>query len=299
MKNFKSKMKFSGDGGTMALWDVAPGNENHQRTISSETGSSSGWSYGGTAGYGAVTGSVNYSSAISLSQAISWSISDLELTATYDNQSVEWYYIGQGDLCKYWSSLNSGYSGSITGWDTCDVPNLMKNTCKLEHEALMMVTNPTGQYKLTADIDIMSDVIYASENYKLYKDWSSVWRCYYYASIYHDLHSMEIDLPEMDRYKYKWHMFVTSYGPLKETESKSEFEKWLKGKVESWQGNFDTAEASENDSKNAIETFKNAMKSLDNMKSAIKAYSGAGTYKFVLQRDDSDTPIKTYTIIIN
>ena len=69
MKNIKSKMKFSGDGGTMALWDVAPGNENHQRTISSETGSSSGWSYGGTAGYGAVTGSVNYSSTISFSQA--------------------------------------------------------------------------------------------------------------------------------------------------------------------------------------------------------------------------------------
>jgi len=299
MKNFKSTMKFSGDGGTMALWDVAPGNENHQRTISSETGSSSGWSYGGTAGYGAVTGSVNYSSTISLSQAISWSTSDLELTATYDNQSVEWYYIGQGDLCKYWSLLNSGYSGSTDGWDTCDVPNLMKNTCKLEHEALMMVTNPTGQYKLTADLDIMSDVIYASKNYKVQKDFSSVWRCFYRAKFYHDLHSMEIDLPEMDRYKYKWHMFVTSYGPIKETESKSEFEKWLKDKVESWQGNFDTAEASENDSKNAIETFKNAMKSLDNMKSAIKAYSGAGTYKFVLQRDDSDTPIKTYTIIIN
>lgn len=300
MKNFKSKMKFSGDGGTMALWDVAPGNENHQRTISSETGSSSGWSYGGTAGYGAVTGSVNYSSAISLSQAISWSISDLELTATYDNQSVEWYYIGQGDLCKYWSSLISMYSGSIHGWDTADVPNLMKNTCKVEQEALMMVTNPTGQYKLTADLDIESAVIYASKNYKHYKDWSSVWRCKYWARMYHDLHSMEIDLPEMDRYKYKWHMFVTSYGPLKETEteSKSEFEKWLKDKVESWQGNFDTAEASENDSKNAIATFMDAMESLDNMKSAIKAYSGAGTYKFALQRDNSDTPIKTHTIII-
>ena len=298
MKNFKSIMKFSGDGGTMALWDVAPGNENHQRTISSETGSSSGWSYGGTAGYGAVTGSVNYSSTISLSQAISWSTSDLELRATYDNQSVEWYYTGQGDLCTYWSSLNSGYTTGIHSWDTTDVPNLMKNTCKLEHEALMMVTNPTGQYKLTADIDIMSDVIYASYNYKVKKDFSSVWRCFYWAIIYHDLHSMEIDLPEMDRYKYKWHMFVTSYGPLKETESKSEFEKWLKGKVESWQGNFDTAEASENDSKNAIETFKNAMKSLDNMEYAIKAYSGAGTYQFALQRDDSNTPIETHTIII-
>ena len=299
MKNIKSIMKFSGDGGTMALWDVAPGNENHQRTISSETGSSSGWSYGGTAGYGAVTGSVNYSSTISFSQAKSWSTSDLELTATYDNQSVEWYYTGQGDLCTYWSELNSGYSGSTTGWDTCDVPNLMKNTCKVEQEALMMVTNPTGQYKLTADLDITSVVILASKNYKVPKGLSSVWRCDYWARIYHDRHSMEIDLPEMDRYKYKWHMFVTSYGPLKETESKSEFEKWLKGKVESWQGNFDTAEASENDSKNAIATFTVAMKSLDNMKSAIKAYSGAGTYKFVLQRDDSDTPIETYTIIVN
>jgi hypothetical protein len=93
-------------------------------------------------------------------------------------------------------------------------------------------------------------------------------------------------------------MFVTSYGPLKETESKSEFEKWLKGKVESWQGNFATAEASENGSNNAIETFMDAMKSLVNMEYAIKAYSGAGTYKFALQRDDSDTPIETYTIII-
>ena len=299
MKNIKSEMKFSGDGGTMALWDVAPGNENHQRTISSETGSSSGWSYGGTAGYGAVTGSVNYSSTISFSQAKSWSTSDLELTATYDNQSVEWYYIGQGDLCTYWSSLNSGYSTGIHSWDTTDVPNLMKNTCKLEHEALMMVTNPTGQYKLTADLDIMSDVIYAYENFKVPKGLSSVWRCFYKAWIYHDLHSMEIDLPEMDRYKYKWHMFVTSYGPLKETESKSEFEKWLKGKVESWQGNFDTAEASENDSKNAKATFMDAMRSLDNMKDAIKAYSGAGTYQFVLQRDNSNTPIKTHTIIID
>ena len=163
----------------------------------------------------------------------------------------------------------------------------------------MMVTNPTGQYKLTADLDIMSMLILASYNYKVDKTFSSVWRCTYWAKTYHDLHSMEIDLPEMDRYKYKWHMFVTSYGPLKETESKSEFEKWLKGKVESWQGNFDTAEASENDSKNAIETFKNAMKSLDNMEYAIKAYSGAGTYQFALQRDNSDTPIKTYTIIIN
>ena len=141
-------------------------------------------------------------------------------------------------------------------------------------------------------------LIYASENYKETKVFSSVWRCWYEAIIYHDRHSMEIDLPEMDRYKYKWHMFVTSYGPLKETESKSEFEKWLKGKVESWQGNFDTAEASENGSNNAIETFKNAMKSLNNMKSAIEAYSGAGTYQFALQRDDSDTPIETYTIII-
>ena len=298
MKDIKSKMKFSGDGGTMALWDVAPGNENHQRTISSETGSSSGWSYGGTAGYGAVTGSVNYSSTISLSQAISWSTSDLELTATYDNQSVEWNYTGQGDLCKYWSSLNSGYSGTITGWDTCDVPNLMKNTCTVEQEALMMVTNPTGQYKLTADLDIMSAVIFASENYKVKKIFSSKWYCLYWARPYHDLHSMEIDLPEMDRYKYKWHMFVTSYGPLKETQSKSAFENWLKEKVKSWQGEFDTAEASENGSNNAIETFRDAMKSLDNMKSAIKAYSGAGTYQFVLQRDDSDTPIETYTIII-
>ena len=298
MKNFKSKMKFSGDGGTMALWDVAPGNENHQRTISSETGSSSGWSYGGTAGYGAVTGSVNYSSTISLSQAISWSTSDLELTATYDNQSVEWYYTGQGDLCEYWSLLNDGYSGSTDGWDKCDVPNLMKNTCTVEQEALMMVTNPTGQYKLTADLDITSVVILASKNYKVPKGLSSVWRCDYWARIYHDRHSMEIDLPEMDRYKYKWHMFVTSYGPLKETESKSEFEKWLKDKVESWQGKFDTAEASENGSKNAIETFKDAMKSLDNMKDVIKSYSGAGTYQFILQRDDSDTPIKTHTIII-
>ena len=294
MKNIKSKMKFSGDGGTMALWDVAPGNENHQRTISSETGSSSGWSYGGTAGYGALTGSVNYSSTISLSQAISWSTSDLELRATYDNQSVEWYYTGQGDLCKYWSELNDGYAGSLTGWDTCDVPNLMKNTCKVEQEALMMVTNPTGQYKLTADLDIMSDVIYASLNYKL----KSGWRCYYTAWIYHDLHSMEIDLPEMDRYKYKWHMFVTSYGPLTTDTSKLNFETWLKDKVESWLGNFDTAEASENASKNAIATFMDAMKSLGNMNSAIKAYSGAGTYQFALQRDDSDTPIKTYTIII-
>jgi len=300
MKNIKSEMKFSGDGGTMALWDVAPGNENHQRTISSETGSSSGWSYGGTAGYGAVTGSVNYSSTISFSQAKSWSTSDLELRATYDNQSVEWYYTGQGDLCEYWSSLNSGYNGTLHGWDTCDVPNLMKNTCTVEQEALMMVTNPTGQYKLTADLDIMSAVIYATENCKTYEGLfdKTVWYCHYRSKIYNDLHSMEIDLPEMDCYKYKWHMFVTSYGPLKETESKSEFEKWLKGKVESWQGNFDTAEASENDSKNAIETFKKAMKSLDNMNSAIKAYSGAGTYKFALQRDDSDTPIKTYTIII-
>ena len=162
----------------------------------------------------------------------------------------------------------------------------------------MMVTNPTGQYKLTADLDIMSAVIYASKNKKVKKDFSSEWYCFYKASIYHDLHSMEIDLPEMDRYKYKWHMFVTSYGPLKETESKSAFENWLKEKVKSWQGEFDTAEASENDSKNAIATFMDAMKSLDNMKSAIKAYSGAGTYQFVLQRDDSDTPIKTYTIII-
>ena len=145
----------------------------------------------------------------------------------------------------------------------------------------------------------MSDVIYASENRKRYKNsFSTYWECNYYASIYHDLHSMEIDLPEMDRYKYKWHMFVTSYGPLKETESKSEFEKWLKGKVESWQGNFATAEASENGSKNAKATFMDAMKSLDNMKSAIKAYSGAGTYQFALQRDDSNTPIETYTIII-
>ena len=294
MKNIKSEMKFSGDGGTMALWDVAPGNENHQRTISSETGSSSGWSFGGTAGYGALTGSVNYSSTISFSQAKSWSSSDLELRATYDNQSVEWYYTGQGDLCEYWYSLNTGYRGTCHGWDTCDVPNLMKTTCTVEHEALMMVTNPTGQYKLTADLDIMSDVIYATKNFK----WASEWRCWYKAWIYNDLHSMEIDLPEMDRYKYKWHMFVTSYGPLKETESKSEFEKWLKGKVESWQGNFDTAEASENDSKNAIATFMDAMKSLVNMKSAIKAYSGAGTYQFALQRDDSNTPIETYTIII-
>lgn len=170
----------------------------------------------------------------------------------------------------------------------------------VQKKALMMVTNPTGQYKLTADLDIMSDVIYASENFKVPKDLSSVWRCFYKARIYHDLHSMEIDLPEMDRYKYKWHMFVTSYGPLKETEteSKSEFEKWLKDKVESWQGKFDTAEASENGSKNAIATFMDAMESLDNMKSAIKAYSGAGTYQFVLQRDNSDTPIKTHTIII-
>ena len=197
MKNIKSEMKFSGDGGTMALWDVAPGNENHQRTISSETGSSSGWSYGGTAGYGAVTGSVNYSSTISLSQAISWSTSDLELTATYDNQSVEWYYTGQGDLCEYWSKLNSGYSTGIHSWDTTDVPNLMKNTCKVEQEALMMVTNPTGQYKLTADLDIMSDVIFASENYKVKKDFSSVWRCFYKARSYHELHSMKIDLPDM------------------------------------------------------------------------------------------------------
>jgi hypothetical protein len=302
MKNIKSEMKFSGDGGTMALWDVAPGNENHQRTISSETGSSSGWSYGGTAGYGAVTGSVNYSSTISFSQAKSWSTSDLELRATYDNQSVEWYYTGQGDLCEYWSSLNSGYDGTLHGWDTCDVPNLMKNTCTVEQEALMMVTNPTGQYKLTADLDIMSDVIYATENRKRYGDFFSTYlECNYYASIYHDLHSMEIDLPEMDRYKYKWHMFVTSYGPLKETEteSKSAFENWLKEKVKSWQGEFDTAEASENGSKNAKATFMNAMKSLVNMKSAIEAYSGAGTYKFALQRDDSNTPIETYTIIIN
>ena len=93
-------------------------------------------------------------------------------------------------------------------------------------------------------------------------------------------------------------MFVTSYGPLTTDTSKLNFETWLKGKVESWLGNFDTAEASENDSKNAIETFKNAMKSLDNMEYAIKAYSGAGTYKFALQRDDSNTPIETYTIII-
>jgi hypothetical protein len=164
----------------------------------------------------------------------------------------------------------------------------------------MMVTNPTGQYKLTADLDIMSAVIYATENLKTYKGLfdKTVWYCHYRAKIYNDLHSMEIDLPEMDRYKYKWHMFVTSYGPLKETESKSEFEKWLKGKVESWQGNFDTAEASENDSKNALATFNDAMKSLDNMNSAIKAYSGAGTYQFALQRDDSNTPIETYTIII-
>ena len=300
MKNFKSIMKFSGDGGTMALWDVAPGNENHQRTISSETGSSSGWSYGGTAGYGAVTGSVNYSSTISFSQAKSWSTSDLELRATYDNQSVEWYYTGQGDLCTYWSSLNSGYWGTITGWDNTDVPNLMKNTCTVEQEALMMVTNPTGQYKLTADLDIMSDVIYATENRKRYKNsFSTYWECNYKAMIYHDRHSMEIDLPEMDRYKYKWHMFVTSYGPLTTDTSKLNFETWLKDKVESWQGNFDTAEASENDSKNAKATFMDAMKSLDNMKSAIKAYSGAGTYQFVLQRDDSDTPIKTHTIIID
>ena len=298
MKNFKSKMKFSGDGGTMALWDVAPGNENHQRTISSETGSSSGWSYGGTAGYGGVTGSVNYSSTISFSQAKSWSTSDLELRATYDNQSVEWYYTGQGDLCEYWSKLNSGYSTGIHSWDTTDVPNLMKNTCTVEQEALMMVTNPTGQYKLTADLDIMSDVIYASRNYEVAKGFSSVWRCNYRARIYHDLHSMEIDLPEMDRYKYKWHMYVTSYGPLKETESKSAFENWLKEKVKSWQGEFDTAEASENGSKNAKATFMDAMKSLDNMKSAIKAYSGAGTYQFALQPDDSNTPIETYTIII-
>ena len=300
MKNIKSEMKFSGDGGTMALWDVAPGNENHQRTISSETGSSSGWSYGGTAGYGAVTGSVNYSSTISLSQAKSWSTSDLELRATYDNQSVEWYYTGQGDLGEYWSSLIESYQGSNHGWDNTDVPNLMKNTCTVEQEALMMVTNPTGQYKLTADLDIMSAVICATENYKIVTGlFSSKWVCRYWANIYHDLHSMEIDLPEMDRYKYKWHMFVTSYGPLKETESKSEFEKWLKGKVESWQGQFDTAEASENDSKNAEATFMAAMTSLGNMKSAIKAYSGAGTYQFVLQRDDSDTPIKTHTIIID
>ena len=299
MKNIKSEMKFSGDGGTMALWDVAPGNENHQRTISSETGSSSGWSFGGTAGYGALTGSVNYSSTISFSQAKSWSSSDLELRATYDNQSVEWYYTGQGDLCEYWSGLNSGYWGTIHGWDKCDVPNLMKTTCTVEQEALMMVTNPTGQYKLTADIDIMSDVIYATENRKRYKNsFSTYWECYYKAMIYHDRHSMEIDLPEMDRYKYKWHMFVTSYGPLTTDTSKLNFETWLKGKVESWLGNFDTAEASENGSNNAIETFKNAMKSLDNMKSAIEAYSGAGTYKFVLQRDDSNTPIETHTIII-
>lgn len=294
MKNIKSEMKFSGDGGTMALWDVAPGNENHQRTISSETGSSSGWSYGGTAGYGAVTGSVNYSSTISFSQAKSWSTSDLELRATYDNQSVEWYYTGQGDLCEYWSSLNDGYEGTIHGWDNTDVPNLMKNTCTVEQEALMMVTNPTGQYKLTADLDIMSDVIYATENY-----YRAKWICYYKARIYNDLHSLEIDLPEMDRYKYKWHMFVTSYGPLKETESKSEFEKWLKDKVKSWQGEFDTAEASENGSTHAEATFMAAMTSLGNMKSAIKAYSGAGTYKFVLQRDNSNTPIKTHTIIID
>ena len=302
MKNFKSIMKFSGDGGTMALWDVAPGNENHQRTISSETGSSSGWSYGGTAGYGAVTGSVNYSSTISLSQAKSWSTSDLELRATYDNQSVEWYYTGQGDLCEYWSLLTqtNGYSGSTDGWDTCDVPNLMKNTCTVEHEALMMVTNPTGQYKLTADLDIMSAVICATENYKIVTGlFSSKWVCRYWANIYHDLHSMEIDLPEMDRYKYKWHMFVTSYGPLTTDTSKLNFETWLKDKVESWLGNFDTAEASENGSNNAIATFMDAMKSLGNMKSAIKAYSGAGTYKFVLQRDNSDTPIKTHTIIID
>ena len=93
-------------------------------------------------------------------------------------------------------------------------------------------------------------------------------------------------------------MFVTSYGPLKETQSKSAFENWLKDKVKSWQGEFDTAEASENGSNNAIETFKNAMKSLDNMEYAIKAYSGAGTYQFALQRDDSNTPRETHTIII-
>ena len=294
MKNIKSEMKFSGDGGTMALWDVAPGNENHQRTISSETGSSSGWSYGFTAGYGAVTGSVNYSSTISFSQAKSWSTSDLELRATYDNQSVEWYYTGQGDLCTYWSSLNDGYEGTITGWDNTDVPNLMKNTCTVEQEALMMVTNPTGQYKLTADLDIMSDVIYATENY-----YRAKWICYYKARIYNDLHSLEIDLPEMDRYKYKWHMFVTSYGPLTTDTSKLNFETWLKDKVESWQGQFDTAEASENGSTHAEATFMAAMTSLGNMKSAIKAYSGAGTYKFVLQRDNSNTPIKTHTIIID
>ena len=295
MKNIKSEMKFSGDGGTMALWDVAPGNENHQRTISSETGSSSGWSYGGTAGYGSVTGSVNYSSTISFSQAKSWSYSDLELRATYDNQSVEWYYTGQGDLCEYWSSLHDGYWGTCHGWDKTEVPNLMKITCTVEQEALMMVTNPTGRYKLTADLDIMSDVIYATGNSVR---GSGNWYCFYKDRIYHDRNSMEIDLPKMDRYKYKWHMFVTSYGPLKETQSKSAFENWLKEKVKSWQGEFDTAEASENGSNNAIATFRDAMKSLVNMKSAIKAYSGAGTYQFALQRDDSNTPIETHTIII-
>ena len=93
-------------------------------------------------------------------------------------------------------------------------------------------------------------------------------------------------------------MFVTSYGPLTTDTSKLNFETWLKDKVESWLGNFDTAEASENASKNAIATFMDAMKSLDNMKSAIKAYSGAGPYQFVLQRDDSNTPIETHTIIV-
>ena len=94
-------------------------------------------------------------------------------------------------------------------------------------------------------------------------------------------------------------MFVTSYGPLTTDTSKLNFETWLKDKVESWQGQFDTAEASENGSTHAEATFMAAMKSLDNMKSAIKAYSGAGTYQFVLQRDNSNTPIKTHTIIID
>ena len=308
MREIQTDMKLAGNG-TISLWHADPQTDNNSQSTDVSESSTTGWSAGGSLGgsVGSISGATgsgslnfSYSESVTMQTGSSWSTKDLSTTYNENGNQPSWKYTITGRLNEI----------STTLWENCRyfgqhskiIPQLAKSTCTTDENAIWKVSNPSGTYRLKANVNAITMLIKRSKMSKKTSLTQTWYNCHFGLETRDNKHEIEFDLDTPDRYLATWNCVVTSFGDNATNDMKSSLRNYLdrgfgiNSAYYCWATTFTTVEANANSSTNAAKVFSSFENSITGLKQELYTMGYRGKVSFGLKRNGSSTMVKEITL---
>lgn len=308
MREIQTDMKLAGNG-TISLWHADPQTDNNSQSTDVSESSTTGWSAGGSLGgsVGSISGATgsaslnfSYSESVTMQTGSSWSTKDLSTTYNENGNQPTWKYTITGRLNEISTTLWE--DNHYFSQHSKIIPQLAKSTCTTDENAIWKVSNPSGTYRLKANVNAITMQIKKSKESKKTSLTRTWYMQHFGLETIDNKHEIEFDLDTPDRYLATWNCVVTSFGDNATNDMKSSLRDYLvqgfgiNSAYYCWATTFTTVEANANSSTNAAKVFSSFENSITGLKQELYTMGYRGKVSFGLKRNGSSTLVKEITL---